>query len=99
MSGRTISTSTGRPVRALKSVPICHPPSTAFTSGLALAPCAFPAPYGNSYSALILKLWRTSEMLSPCSDVKLKLLEEVRASLQPLLSPMLCDHMYWDPSV
>src|ERR1039458_1595468 len=44
-------------------------------------------------------LWRTSEILGPYSELKVKLLEEVRASLEPLLLPRLCDHMYCDPSV
>src|ERR1035437_212872 len=71
MSGRTISTSIGSPPRSLNILPICHPPSSALASGLALAPFACPVPYGNWYSKLKLKLWRTSEMLLLYSDVKL----------------------------
>src|ERR1019366_7773327 len=44
-------------------------------------------------------LWRTSEILGPYSELKVKLLEDVRASLEPSLLPRLCDHMYCDPSV
>src|SRR5215471_19902761 len=52
----TISTSIGSPVRALKRVPNCHPPSSPLASALALDPYLLPLPYGSSYSRLRLKL-------------------------------------------
>ena len=42
-----ISTSMGRPVRALNIVPNCHPPRSVLASPFALEPVFAPDPYGN----------------------------------------------------